>query len=88
MCDPDPDAERIGIVRGAFYSGKVVAVLPAKNANLAPVIEVVGLTDQGWWIEIRDGFGTMVWCRLLEGCEVEDLPLAPVRHGLDASPSD
>jgi hypothetical protein len=80
--------ERVGILRETFYSGKVNAVLPARNAALAPTIEIIGLTDQGWYIEIKDGFGSVIWERLLEGCTMEELRARTVmHHGLpDAGP--
>lgn len=66
----DFEKEEIDIVKPAIGPGKVVAVLPAMNMALAPTIEVIGLQEMGWMIQIKDSFGSIAWQRLLIGREL------------------
>lgn len=65
--EPESKVDVIGIHPAAFGPGKVVAALPAINMQLAPTVEIVGLQDYGWLIQIFDAFHTLVWERTLIG---------------------
>lgn len=72
--------ETVDVFNGAMAAGTGILVLPCINASLAPTLRVMGLSGRGWYIQIQDGFGSVVWERLLEGKEIDQLHGRGVLH--------
>jgi hypothetical protein len=47
--------------------GTAVAVMPSVNPSLSPILHVVGFPGRGWYISVKDAYGTVVFSVMLEG---------------------
>ena len=73
----EPPGALIDISPEAVASGRVVVALPCVNMALSPTLDVVGfpLTDGqfgGWYVRVRDAFGTNLFSVMLKGIERDD----------------